>query len=199
MIKLKDAHRGETVWIIGKGMSLLQLKTDTIGPGPVIAIYEAIVPVEALNIPNPTYCLEKDGGWRKKFPGGMPDGGISPECAYRECDFCEGMIRPQRATLLLHEKEAKYCFPDYAPRIVFNLEDIGMDHNEFSMVCAIKIGELMGCTKFKFVSFDAHANDDYRNVMQMFNDSHYRWTYGMQKSILPPYLEGKDYEWVTPG
>uniref|UniRef100_A0A6M3XVK7 Uncharacterized protein n=1 Tax=viral metagenome TaxID=1070528 RepID=A0A6M3XVK7_9ZZZZ len=193
MIRFKDKHKGETAWIIGKGTSLFHLSRNDIGNGPIIAIYEAIVPIEILNFPNELFSLQKDGGARKRNP--LSD---DPECDDRQCDFCKGMVTPKRATLLLHEKEAKYCFEDYPRRLLFTLEEIGLPNNEFSLVCALKIAQFMGCDKFRFVSCDAHANGDIGNFIPLFNKEYYGWIYGMQKDILPKYLEGLDYEWVTP-
>ena len=191
--KLKNRHKGETVWIIGKGKSLAKLKRSDIGEGPVIAIYEAIVPIEILGFPNSLYCLQKDGGSRKRSPLSL-----FSECDSRECDHCDGVVRPERATLILHSKESKYCFEDYSPRYLFALKEIGLERNEFSLVCAIKIAQLMGCVKFRFVSCDAHAIGSNEHFLPLFSSDYYDWIFDLQKKILPTYLEGIDYEWVTP-
>lgn len=193
MKRLKDKHLGETCWIVGKGKSLRNLKRGDIGDGPVIAIYEAIIPVEHLLFPNELYCLEKDGGQLKREPLSP-----NPECDIRDCDNCMGVVLPRRASVLLHDAEARYCFLDYPRRYVFTLEEIGLEKNEFSLVCAIKIAEFMGCKKLMFVSCDAHAIGDNRNCLPLFDQSYYDWIYELQRSILPKYLIGKDYEWVTP-
>jgi len=191
--KLKNRHKGETVWIIGKGKSLAKLKRSDIGEGPVIAIYEAIVPVEILGFPNSLYCLQKDGGSMKRHPLTM-----SPECDYRKCIYCAGVVLPEKATLLQHRAEARYCFEDYSPRYLFTLREIGLKKNEFSLVCAIKIAQLMGCVKFRLVSCDAHAIGSNEHFLPLFSSDYYDWIFDLQKKILPTYLEGIDYEWVTP-
>ena len=193
LTELKNKHKGETCWIVGKGKSLLNLKRSDIGDGPVIAIYEAIVPVEMLGFPNALYCLEKDGGLNKRDPYTL-----SAECDDRQCDFCKGVVRPRRATLLLHELEAKYCFEDYSPRYLFSLPEIGMHENQFSLACAIKIAKFFGCPKIVFVSCDAHATGDNRSCLPVFNQDYYDWIYDLQRRILPPYLEEVDVSWVTP-
>jgi len=190
---LKDRHKGETCWIIGKGPSLFNLKREDVGDGPIIALYEAIVPIEILGFPNPLYALQKDGGMRKRVVGV-----VSCECDFRKCDDCHGIVRPRKATLLLHEDEARYCFPDYAPRFTFKLSEIGMPHNEFSLVCAIKIGQFMGCNQFRFVSCDAHSKGDTGNIIPVMSQAYYNHIYSVQRKILPEYLEGLDYEWITP-
>lgn len=193
MLQLKGIHKGETAYIIGKGKSLLNLKRSDIGVGIIIAIYEAIIPIEMLGFLNVTYSLQKDGGLHKNVPHSP-----SPDCDRRDCDYCEWVVRPRKSTLLLHEQEAKYCFEDYKPRYLFTLEEIGMDHNEFSLVCAIKIAQFMGCEKFKFVSCDAHTHGDTENCVPVMEQSYYDWIYHKQREILPEYLKGLNVEWITP-
>lgn len=188
-----NSHNGETCWIVGKGPSLKYLKREHIGDGPIIAIYEAVVPIELLEFPNKVYSLQKDGGLDKKYPFT-----VSNECDFRQCDFCKGIVKPKRATLLLHELEAKYCFEGYPDRYVFTLEEIGMPHNEFSLVCALKIGQYFGCAEFAFVSCDAHSQGDYGNIFPVMRQDYYDHIYKVQRSILPKYLEGVHYRWVTP-
>jgi len=194
----KDKHKGETAYIIGKGKSLIHFNRSNIGDGVVIAIAESIVPIEALEIP--AYSLQKDGGWLKRYPASL-----DPACDSRDCDNCRGMVRPQKAILLVHDLEARYCFKDYSPRHVFTLEEIGQPHNEFSLVCAIKIAQLMGCEKFKFVSCDAHAVGDYDVYVPGLGINTTPGWHGiemrnlkMQRELIKPYLEGTDYEWITP-
>jgi len=194
MRELKDRHKGETAWIIGKGLSLRFLKKSDFGEGPVIAIYEALIPIETMRLPNPLYSLQKDGGRLKKRLHQM-----DAECDHQtECDFCEWVVRPLTATLLLHELEARHCFKDYSPRYTFTLDEIGMQENQFSLACAIKIAQYMGCDKVRFVSCDVHATGATGNIVPLFDQSYYDWIYGEQKKILPKYLEGVDCEWVTP-
>ena len=73
-----------------------------------------------------------------------------------------------------------------------------MHENQFSLACAIKIAQYMGCSKIKMVSCDAHATGDNGNVIPLFSDEYYNWIYEKQRQILPHYLKGVDYEWVTP-
>ena len=50
-----------TVWIVGKGPSLCNLRAEHIGPGTVLTLNDAIEAVEILNLPNLTYSLQNDG------------------------------------------------------------------------------------------------------------------------------------------
>lgn len=124
---------------------------------------------------------------------------LDAECDFQDkCDFCEWVVRPRFATLLLHELEARNCFKDYPRRHVFTLEEIGMRENQFSLVCAIKIAQYMGCDKVKILCCDAHVTGDTRNVVPLFNKEYYDHIYAAQRAILPEYLKGVDYEWITP-
>jgi hypothetical protein len=156
MQRLKDKHLGQTAWIIGKGPSLAYLTKEDIGEGPVIAINESIIKIESLDLSNPTYSMQKDGGRRRKyFPSDSPECDCSPNC-----DGCQYMTKPKKATLLVHNRESLFCFPDYSPRYVFDWRDLGMPRNDISLVTAIRMGQFMGCTSFKFVCCDLHAFGD---------------------------------------
>jgi hypothetical protein len=196
MIELKDTHSGETAWIVAKGPSVLNLKKTDIGDGPIIALYETIAIVEMLDLPNPVYSLQKDGGQNKTHVA--PTTILSSECESRDCKNCGWVARPQKATLLLHDLEAEFCFPDYSPRYLFNLAEIGLPYNTFSLVCALKIAQFLGCTKFMFVSADAQSIGDLRCCLPIYPQKYYDHDYAAQRIMFPAYLEGLDYGWITP-
>ena len=58
--ELDQRYPGQTLWSVGRGPSLANLKAKHFGEGPVIAINQAIEVVEALNLPNPVYSMQKD-------------------------------------------------------------------------------------------------------------------------------------------
>jgi len=187
----KDKYKDESAWIIGKGPSLANLKASDIGDGPVITLNDSILTVEALDLPNPIFSMQKDGGDRRK----RPISNLCPDCDYSDdCgDQCGAMNRPKKATLLLHEHESKYCFPDYPDRHVLDWKDFGLPGNVFSSILAIKTAQLMGCNKFNFISCDAHTNGNCE-------------TYGVISSVnyldyqgsLSCYLKNLDYLFITP-
>ena len=154
----KDRYKGQTVWIIGTGPSLKHLKREGIGEGIVIAINQAIEKIP--DLPNNVFSMQKDGGAWKTHPYDY-HGFLDPACDYApDCcgDKCGGITRPKKGiTLLVHQHESLYCFPDHQPRYIFDWKDLGLPRNLFSFACAIKIAQMMGCMKFKFVCFDAHA------------------------------------------
>ncbi|MCK4826625.1 hypothetical protein KA005_63395, partial [bacterium] len=159
MEKFRDIYKGQTMWIVGKGPSLQYLTKEHIGSGPIITINQALLKIEEIGFQNPIYSMQKDGGNRRKYKFSHPII-LKPDCDYKsDCgDICGDMIRPkQGATLLVHKHESLYCFADYSPRYVFDWAKLGLKCNRFSLVIAIRIGILMGCKKFCFISFDAHT------------------------------------------
>jgi hypothetical protein len=201
MKRLGNLYAGQPVNIIGKGPSLQYLRAEYIGPGPVIAINQSIIKIEELNLPNPIFSMQKDGGIRKKIPADFSAAGMMPDCDYSpNCgDNCGGlMIRPKKgATLLVHNRESLYCFPDYSPRYVFNWEGLGLPHNEFSLILAVKIGQLFGCSRFRFICCDVHANGDTR-VYTPGQGFTYDIDSRDQIRLIKPHLVGLDCEYITP-
>lgn len=132
--RLRFKHKGDICWIVGKGSSLQYLKKHHIGPGPIIAINESIIPIENLGLDNPIYSLQKDADPPDKDP-------IAP---------------PKKAALLIHERETPNRHKDYLPRYTFdNPMDFNCSWNTCSAVTATNIALMMGCTWIVYVSFDA--------------------------------------------
>lgn len=201
MERFKNFYGGQAIWIIGKGPSLQYLTKKDIGEGPVITISESIIKIEELGLSNPVFSMQKDGGIRKKIPAHLSAAGLKPDCDYTpNCgDRCGMMYRPKRgATLLVHQHESLYCFPDYSPRYVFDWVKLGLSHNEFSLVLAVKIGILMGCKRFYFVSFDSFISDCIETYIPNVGIVGTIPGYKDQIKILKPYLVGLDYKWITP-
>lgn len=185
MFKVDDDIK--TVWIIGKGPSLQFLKKEDIGEGLVITLNEAILAVEPMNLPNLIYSLQKDGG---KFKN-CTDNKNCPE-------RCGKMVRPKNATLILHDKESKYCYPNYPKRYVFSLADLNLGDNVFSFIFAIQLAKRMGIEKFNFVSFDAHTKEDFNVYLPGKGIIGKDKMYPGQKWLLRPYIKNIDCEWITP-
>lgn len=197
MNRLKDKHKGQTAWIIGKGASLQYLKKEDIGEGPVITINQAIVAVEKLDLPNVVYSMQKNGGNKRVYSADN----LCPDCKHSgSCgDVCGSMVRPKSAPLLLHEHESKYCFPDYAKRHIFDWQNLGLPGNRCSMVLAVTIAKnVMGCSRFCFVSFDAHANGDNNSYIPGTGIIKKGSEYNIQIDEIKPFIEGLDCQWITP-
>lgn len=195
---LRDKHKGETVWIIGKGPSLEYLRKEDVGTGLVIALNESIIKIESLGLDNVVYSMQKDGGDKRDY---TPDN-LSPVCEYRGMceDRCGDMVRPKkRAALLLHEHESKYCYEDYEPRYIFDFRSLGLPHNDFSMICAVKIAQLMGCASIRFVCCDYYTNGNCDIYIPGQGIAHKNAPYAEQQGKrLYQHLDGLDVEWITP-
>jgi hypothetical protein len=149
---LRDMHKGQTAWVIGTGPSLSFLRREHFGDGPVIALYQATIVVEKLCLGNTIYSMQKD------TCGFMPDGARRGTVPHIACD-CWAKVRPQKASLLVHDAESLCCMEDYEPRYVWsNEKDFGISWCEFSSLTAIEIACLFGCNKIVYVSHDAFTN-----------------------------------------
>ena len=182
--QIKDKYKGQDVYIIGKGMSLEFINKSYIWSGVVITINDAIGKIESLGLSNPIYSMWKDG------IGG--ERGQSENEPLHDCSL-HG-IMPKKSILLVHKYGSSNCMLDYKPRMVFDNLELGLQICDFSALSCIKIGQVMGCKRFFFVSFDACTNGDGRSVIT--------------KSVLPnyfaqcekmkPYLSGLNYKFITP-
>ena len=186
MKSLRGKHKGETAWIIGKGSSLQYLTADDIGSGPVNTINQAIEKVETLELDNPIYSLQKNGGPKRT---NIPGNNLSPNCEDVCEDVCGNMTKPKDATLIVHNLESFYCFDDYSQRYVFKLEDFGLTQNTCSFVIAIKMGQLFGCDSFNFISFDAHVFGCEKYANQ---------PYVHQIAEVKPHYADLNVKWITP-
>ena len=147
---LKDRHAGQTAWIIGKGPSLVMLSKEQIGGGPVIALNEAIIPLESFGLDNPLYSMQKDAD-------------EYDEEAMVVTRLGESYIPIKRATLLVHAHESPHRLEHYTPRYVFDNEaDFGLEWWQFSSLVAAAVAKVMGCAKVVFVSHDACVFGDTR-------------------------------------
>ena len=193
---LKDKHKDQTIWIVGKGPSLRYIRKDHFGEGIILTLNESIVAIESLELPNIIYSLQKDGGNGRH---GALKNALTPECDYSgQCeDVCGSMVRPKKATLILHELESKYCFSDYPNRVVFDLETLGLQANIHSIVFAVKIAIYLGCNKVNFLCCDSTAIGDSRTYVPGKGIS-IETLYGNQRPYMLPILEGIEGDWITP-
>jgi hypothetical protein len=133
--ELRDAHKGETCRIVGKGPSLRDLGESDIGSGPVIAIAEATVVAERLGyVPRRMYSLQKDIG------------------NYEPRSGCP---------VLLSFHESRADLPGYEPSYVFDMvSDLHLPYNGWSAVAACEIARLMGCTALDYICCDVMTTGD---------------------------------------
>lgn len=152
---LRNAHPGETAYVIGKGPSLLRLREDMLGPGPIIALNHAILHVRGWR--TPLYTMQKDGcvPLGKRHPG-------------EPCDDPLGRLTVPEwpEILLVSQHESPDCFAEYRPRYIFDNEaDFGVPWFNPSSPIAARIAALMGATKIVFVSHDGYTIGDRRMLV----------------------------------
>jgi hypothetical protein len=154
---LAGRHRGATAWIVGRGPSLLELAAADVGPGPVLALNNAIVQVRALALPNPLYSLQKDGCY----------GGAVPLEERWPCGACPRapIVAPEPPeTLLVSADEAPWCLEAYSPRYTFRVLDLGLPAANMSAPVAVQLARLMGVRAIVMVAHDAYRSSDARRV-----------------------------------
>ena len=149
MQDLRDRHAGETAYIVGCGPSLAHLRAEHFGPGPVIALNDAIMLAQALGLPNALYTLQKDGCF---------DG--------RAC-YCQGegaLVRLLESTTLIVQRVfSEYCFPGHARRLVVDVRDLGFTRTgTMSIRMAAALARQMGCSKIVFACCDSLVTKDAR-------------------------------------
>ena len=176
---IKNKYLDQDIYIIGCGISIRHLTEDLIGDGVIITLNSSIDTIEKLLLSNVVYSMQKDG----------PGRGIL------ECNDCsKHTIMPNKSILLVHKHESINCSPDYKPRMVFDNEELGLNKYDFSALTAIKMGQIMGCKKFYFISFDACVNGECTNYFNKIINKGYI----DQARSMKPYLNNIKYEWIIP-
>lgn len=139
MSGLDGKFPGETAWVIGRGLSLGLLTAAHIGPGPVIAINQAITQVESLGLSNPLFSLQKD----RLF------------------------LIPENAILVLHsresEKESGNFVLDENKSLSFDAErDYGLPWDTPSVAVAAAMAKCWGCGRVVYLCCDAMTHGETR-------------------------------------
>ncbi len=140
-----------TTTIVGRGPSLLSVKAEDFPEGPVIALNAAIIYVRTLGLPNPIYSMQKDGcvpHTHLAKPDTHPCGGCPtwPMTA----------VQPPE-TLIVSSAESPYCFADYEPRLVVDVEAMGIPWHTMSAPVAVRIAQSWGETSLFMVGHDAYT------------------------------------------
>lgn len=186
---LQNKYAGQTCYIIGRGPSLLNLKKEHFGPGPVIAINESIINISGLALDNDIYSQ-----WRN---GDIP------------ADTRQ-YLKPGDTLLVCENPVPKYVstvdqFINYKSLYSFECSrDFGLNPaNVFSHRAALEIAvRIFGCSKIINMGFDSYKNDDRTVLGQGFVQSEYRpGDYRDQITIIKNRLEAMPQikcEWFFP-
>lgn len=141
----RDKYQGQTCYIIGKGPSLDALRaSDFKTNGPILCVNDSVKKINKLNHwAQPTFVLQQDATLRE-------------ECRPNHED-CVIIVAPQ----------SRAWYTDHKKRVIMVPEALGAQHAGPSVIVAICIAELLGCSKLVLISFDAatHKECDYANVI----------------------------------
>ena len=143
MNDFKGLYPGQTAWIVGKGPSLLHLRKEHLGEGPVITINESILIVQELGLSNSIYSMQKDGEY-----------GIGHAVHPR-------MYIP---VILQRPGYSENDLPLHPLRTWVAPEDYGFHHAEMSIRLCVAIAKEMECGRITFVCCDSLVNGDVRRV-----------------------------------
>ncbi len=190
VIQLKDKYKDETCYIVGRGVSLIQIKKEHFGSGPVIVLNEAIWNIHILDLGNDIYSQ-----WR--------NGDVLPNLI--------NYLRPQDAMILcdnivLNNPPASVHFPQYPKRYTFECErDLEVNPPAcFSHLAALQIAvKIFGCTNLVMMAFDSYRGDTRTVLKDGFVHSEFRpGDYGEQIEIIRKKLnelkESITYKWFFP-
>jgi len=126
---LREIFEGKVCQIVGKGPSLDYLRADHFDDGPIIALNEAALQVETLELPNKLFCLQQDA-------------------KLRDTCYCKS------ATMLISNKAANF-YAKYDGVFVFDSRQYNLPLNSLSVSAAIAIARSLGATGFAMMCFDA--------------------------------------------
>ena len=158
---LRGKHRGENCYIIGRGPSLLSVKKEDFGPGPVIVLNEAIINVHDLNLDNPIYSQWRNGDVLPNLKDYLKDGD-----AMLLCD-----------NPVLNDPPSSTLFKDYLPRYSFEcLRDFGKNPQiYFSHKAAIEVAvKIFGCSSIISMGFDSYRGEQKTVLKAGFVQSEHR-------------------------
>lgn len=185
---------GQTVYIIGKGPSLLNLTAEMIGSGPVVTLNHAILYVRKLALPNPIYAMQKDGC--------VSHGGhdFTPAGPGHVCD--REIVRPEPPeTAVFSLRESPHCMGWYSPRIVLDVEAFALPWFTPSAPTATKVVIEGGCSEIVYIAHDAYTTGDLRRVddgQVVGHETDLGYTQAGRLSASIAAAAGVPVRWVTP-
>jgi SAM-dependent methyltransferase len=199
---LAHAHDRETAYIVGRGASLLEMRAEAVGPGPVLALNSAILHVRALGLPNQLYSVQKDGCLPATFKDALVFYPVERTCR-GACRTGELMAEPESPErLILCTVGSRDCFPTYPDRYRFDCDaDFGVPPQTMSSAVAVKIAALMGCTRAVMIGHDAFTVGDTRRVDpdgSLHDEPHAGYALAGHVATGFAADAGIDLEWVKP-
>ena len=166
---LRNRHRGQTCYIVGKGPSLQYLRWHHVGPGFVITINEAVVHVQTLGLPNQIYAMQKDGCATEDQTTIARPCGSCHEHGWKRAPVIDPL---PGITALFSQYISSWCLHGRPNRYVFTDEELGFAGFPFTMSTleAIPLALYLGAEQIVMVSFDSLVNGDNGYVREHFLD-----------------------------
>lgn len=156
---LRDRHKGQQAFIVGKGPSLANIRFSDFGPGPVITLNQAVEVVQVLGLPNQIYAWQKDGCTTE-----------DPYTIPRPCDSCEafGWQRPTvvnpfpGVATIFTQHLSSWCLHGRANRYVATDEELGYGGYPLTMSVleVIPFAKHLGATSITMMCFDSLVSGD---------------------------------------
>lgn len=189
----------DTVSIIGKGKSLQYLNRNHISGGAIIAINQAIAKVEKVGFNNLVLSMQKDGGIHKVCDHYV---GVNVCHCKKESEFpCpHGMVLPtNKDTILLTcENCSSECYESYPTRLTFNTDQLGLNWDTPSVLCAIELAKQMGAFKINLLCFDSFTQNDFDTYNPIDGSLTASPEYGGQHEAIKSMLMDVQCEFITP-
>jgi hypothetical protein len=148
--RLRNLYAGETAWIVGKGPSLLHLRAEHFGNGPVITLNQSVLIVQELGLSNEIYSMQKDGC-----------GATHAEARCQRCGHRPPMTYPHEdVTVILQEPNfSEFCLWEHKKRLWVNVQDLGFEiESEMAIRMVIKLAQVMGCKTLVLLCCDSLTN-----------------------------------------
>lgn len=193
---LKDRHRGEVCYVVGKGPSVVDLKAHHFGPGPVLVINETIRHVQELGLPNQIYSMQKDGCVTS-----------DPDTIPRPCDTCEQhgwkrapVVDPYPGVAVLFSQHlSSWCLHGRKNRYVFTDAELGFEGYPMTMSVleTVPLAKHFGCQSIVMMCFDSLVNGN-TDTMECIDGGAYARNYeGSRITVDVPMMQ-RNVEWVRP-
>lgn len=187
---LRDRYKDQTAYIVGKGVSLQYLNASYFKEvGPIIAINEAVLLVQKLDIEHSIYSLQKDGCPDRRQPN-------------HEC--MPPMVYPSNkvTVFLMKPGYSQYCLSKFENKVYIDIVScFNFVPTEMSARVSVAILKFLGCSKIKLLCCDSLTSREYRTFNPYTNQVYLKPDHGHYSALrarLFNDLKSIEHEIITP-
>ncbi len=160
----------------------------------VITLNQAILYVRKLGLPNATYVFQKDGCVYHGVHAFTPAG---------PGHVCQAeIVTPQQPEIAMFcVRESPHCMEWYSPRLVLDIEAMGLPWNTPSAPVSTKLAISWGCTEIVYIAHDAYTRGDLRRIVDgetLDHETDLGYTQAGRQSHQMASDAGIQTRWVTP-